>query len=54
MRFVALLGFLLLPLITVARSRFPQKAELSDCHSSSTPGILEQWRESAHARKNVD
>lgn len=29
MRSVALLGFLLLPLITVARSRFPQKAKLS-------------------------
>jgi hypothetical protein len=28
-----------------------------DCHSSSTPaipGIVEQWRKSAHAKKNVD
>lgn len=25
-----------------------------DCHSSTTPGIVEQWKESAHARKGVD
>ena len=25
-----------------------------DCHSTSTPGIVQQWRESSHAKKNVD
>jgi hydroxylamine dehydrogenase len=25
-----------------------------DCHSSTTPGIVEQWKSSAHARKGVD
>jgi len=55
MRFVALLGFLLFPLITVARSQVsPEGQACLDCHSSSTPGIVEQWRESAHAKKNVD
>ena len=24
------------------------------CHSDSTPGIVEQWQSSAHARKGVD
>jgi len=24
------------------------------CHSDSTPGIVEQWRGSAHARQKVD
>jgi hypothetical protein len=25
-----------------------------DCHSSSTPGIVEQWQSSAHAKKGID
>ena len=25
-----------------------------DCHSTSTPGVVEQWKGSAHARANVD
>ncbi len=25
-----------------------------DCHSSTTPGIVEQWKSSAHAKKGVD
>ncbi len=55
MRFAALLAFLLFPLITVARSQVsPEGQACLDCHSSSTPGIVEQWRESAHAKKNVD
>ncbi len=54
MRFVAFLSFLLLPLITVARAQVsPEGQACLDCHSSSTPGIVEQWRESAHAKKNV-
>jgi hydroxylamine dehydrogenase len=28
--------------------------ECLGCHSSSTPGIVAQWRESPHARKSVD
>ena len=55
MRFVALLSFFLFPLIPVARSQVsPEGQACIDCHSSSTPGIVEQWRESAHAKKNVD
>jgi hypothetical protein len=39
MRFVALLGFLLFPLITVARSQVSTEGQAClDCHSSSTPG----------------
>jgi hypothetical protein len=55
MRFIALLGFFLFPLIPVARAQVsPEGQAYLDCHSTSTPGILEQWRESAHAKKNVD
>lgn len=55
MRFAALLSFLLFPLITVARSQVsPEGQACLDCHSSSTPGIVEQWRQSAHAKKTVD
>jgi hypothetical protein len=25
-----------------------------DCHQSSTPGIIDQWKHSAHCRKSVD
>jgi len=25
-----------------------------ECHSSSTPGVVEQWQSSAHAKKGVD
>jgi hydroxylamine dehydrogenase len=55
MRSVALLGFLLFPLIAVAKPQVsPQGQACLDCHSSSTPGIVEQWRASAHANQNVD
>src|SRR5271167_175649 len=55
MRFVAFLSFLLFSLITVARAQVSAEGQVClDCHSSSTPGIVEQWRESAHAKKNVD
>ena len=48
MRVVAFLGFLLFPLITVARAQVSAEGQAClDCHSSSTPGIVEQWRESA-------
>src|ERR1019366_5015678 len=46
---------LLFPLITVARAQVSAEGQAClDCHSTSTPGIVEQWRESAHAKKNVD
>jgi hypothetical protein len=55
MRFVALLGFLLFRLITVAHPQVSAEGQAClDCHTSSTPGIVEQWRESAHAKKSVD
>ena len=55
MRFVAVLGFLLFPLVTVARAQVSAEGQAClDCHSTSTPGIVEQWRESAHAKNKVD
>jgi len=55
MRLVAFLTLLLFPLITVARAQVSAEGQAClDCHSSSTPGIVEQWRESAHAKQNVD
>jgi hydroxylamine dehydrogenase len=42
-------------LTTVARAQVSAEGQACiDCNSSSTPGIVEQWRESAHAKKNVD
>ena len=32
----------------------PQGQACLDCHASATPGIVQQWRESSHAAKNVD
>jgi len=55
MRFSALLSFFLFCSIAVAQPQVsPEGQACLDCHSSSTPGIVEQWRESAHAKKNVD
>lgn len=55
MRFAALLSFLVLSLIPVARPDVSKDGQAClDCHRSSTPGIVEQWGESAHAKKNVD
>ena len=55
MRFVAFFTLLLFLLITVARAQVSAEGQAClDCHSTSTPGIVEQWRESAHAKKNVD
>ena len=53
MRVVVFLSFLVIQLIAVAQES-PEGQACLDCHSSSTPGIVEQWRESAHAKKNVD
>jgi len=53
MRSVTFLSVLLLPLIAVAHPQVSAEGQAClDCHSSSTPGIVEQWRESAHAKKN--
>jgi hydroxylamine dehydrogenase len=32
----------------------PQGEQCVACHQSSTPGIVEQWRSSAHSKKGVD
>ncbi len=32
----------------------PAGQQCLDCHSSTTPGVVAQWRSSAHARKGVD
>ena len=55
MRFAGFLSLLLFSLVAVARAQVSVEVQAClDCHSSSTPGIVEQWRESAHAKKNVD
>ena len=53
-------SFLFFSFILFSLSVFGQKEVSSDgqacldCHNSSTPGIVEQWRGSAHASKGVD
>jgi hypothetical protein len=32
----------------------PELQVCLDCHSSTTPGIVARWRESTHAKQNVD
>ena len=55
MRVAVFLNFLLLCSVAVAQPKIsPEGQACLDCHSSSTPGIVQQWRESSHARKNVD
>ena len=55
MRFTAFLSFLLLSFVTITQSQVSAEGQTCiDCHSGSTPGIVEQWRESAHAKKGVD
>jgi hydroxylamine dehydrogenase len=55
MRLTAFLSFFLFCSFAVAQPQVsPEGQACLDCHSSSTPGIVEQWRESAHAKKNVD
>ena len=55
MRFTALLSFFLFCSLAVSQPQVsPEGQACLDCHSTSTPGIVEQWRESAHAKKNVD
>jgi len=55
MRVAVFLNFLLLCSVAVAQPKIsPEGQACLDCHSSSTPGIVQQWRESSHAKKNVD
>ena len=55
MRSAALVGFLLLRFVPSTHSQISADGQTCiDCHSGSTPGIVEQWRESAHAKKSVD
>jgi len=55
MRFATSLSALLFCSFAVAQPQIsPEGQACLDCHSNSTPGIVEQWRESAHAKKNVD
>src|SRR6266571_2897408 len=43
---------------TVSRAQAPAVSEAGqqclDCHSNTTPGLVEQWQSSAHAKKGVD
>jgi hydroxylamine dehydrogenase len=43
---------------SVLPAQAPQISEVGktclECHSSTTPGIVDQWRSSAHAKSNVD
>jgi hydroxylamine dehydrogenase len=50
--FAALTALAAAPAQTLKISEEGQKC--LDCHSSSTPGLVEQWRSSAHARQGVD
>ena len=51
----------ILLIFPAALSLYAQSPQISkegkaclECHSSSTPGIVEQWQSSAHAKKGVD
>ena len=55
MRFVVLLGCVLFVLASAAYPQVSAEGKTClDCHSDNTPGIVQQWRESAHAKNNVD
>ena len=55
MYLVALLVFLLMPIKGISQAQISAEGQQClDCHTSITPGIVEQWRQSAHAKKNVD
>lgn len=55
MRCAAFLSFLVFCSLAVAQPQFsPDGQACLDCHSTNTPGIVEQWRDSTHAKKNVD
>ena len=49
---------LILPAVSLLHAQTPQISEAGkaciECHSSSTPGVVEQWQSSAHAKKGVD
>lgn len=55
MRFRTLLGLVLVSLPLAALSQVSAEGPAClDCHTGTTPGIVQQWRESAHAKKSVD
>ena len=53
-----LLSVLLLAAFTQVQAQAPTVSpggqQCLDCHRSTTPGVVEQWRGSAHAKKSVD
>jgi len=53
---LTLLGALLLPASVSAQAPkvSPDAQKCLDCHSVSTPGIVEQWHSSAHAKSGID
>jgi hypothetical protein len=55
-RFCLLVFFLSASFLCLAQSPriSPEGQQCLDCHSASTPGVVEQWKGSAHARKGVD
>ena len=56
MLFSILLAVLLLSFLAVAQQpkTSAEGQACLDCHSSTTPGIVTQWKESSHAKQNVD
>ncbi len=59
MSFAALCALLLSSIFGSAQAAQPQKVSAAgqaclDCHSSSTPAVVQQWKDSVHARKDVD
>ena len=55
MRFTTLLSSLLLALCIAAYPKVSPEGEAClKCHSETTPAIVEQWRESGHAKGDVD
>jgi hydroxylamine dehydrogenase len=47
------LALMLGPLLTAARAQEDEKT-CAGCHARVTPGIVQQWRDSAHGAKNVE
>ena len=58
MKIRALLSFIALAFAPFALADNPQVSAAGkaclECHGTSTPGIVEQWQSSAHAKKGVD
>jgi len=49
-----LIPWMVVPLPAQPTKAVPQGEQCLACHSVSTPGVVEQWKSSAHAKKSVD